>query len=493
MVQKKSKMKALPVIIFLLVSEFIMGQHQQTGINENITLLNLLLQKHLLGAHITYNGQEKLVKGNKISDTLYIHIDGKPKKTSLTKLNDRLQSLNDSLIHAGYLFNRLEPDSIRIQNKTLHVFYHYTKTRQNKIDSLVIISDNKFPNNIRNRLYKMLKAKIINLKNLNNINRFLTERTGYKITKQPVINFYHGKKIIVIKVKKETSNLLDGMLGFNYDTAKEKLQLEGRIKSSFYNLFNTGEQLALIWQRKNKFQQIQLNAKFPYIKSSNLGINNSFSSIRKDTTSFEIFNQTGLTYQIKKQILGINYIYNFKLQNNTKTSDRLTGISYHVIIKADKTMWQADLQAQYNINLSNIDNNLFYIQIKSNEKIWHNVFFSHNLQTYKTNQDQLTTPTYIQNGIFRKIVNLETDFYKIYSIKNDIIYHANHLRFYVIGDYIQTFSFKKQRISYVNTGIGLHFINKNQILTFEIIKPITIYYNSDFQGVYINVKQSLRF
>jgi len=495
MVQKnrKSEMKAFTVLIFLLVFGIIPAQHKTSGLNRNDSLLNLLLQKHLLGTQITYGKKGKLIKGEAVNDTLYIYINKKAKKTVLSELNNKLQSINDSLIYSGYLFNCLEPDSIHIQNQTLHVFYHYMKTEQHKIDSLVIISDKKFPNNIRNRLYKMLKAKFINLKNLNHINRFITESTGYIITKQPVINFYHGKKMVVLKVKKETSNLLDGMLGFNYDTEKEKLQLEGRIKSSFYNLFNIGEQLGLIWQRKNKYQQIQLNAKFPYIKSSNLGIDNSFSSTKNDTISFEVFNQTGLNYKVKNQTFGINYIYNFKSSDNIAISNRLAGILYHINIKNKKTTWAADFGAQYNINLSNIDQHLFYLQLKSKEKIWHNMSLSHNLQIYRINQDKLNVPSYIQNDIFRKIVNLETNYNRILSVKNDIIYRVNQIKFYLIGDYIQTNSFYKQYISYANTGIGMHFINKNQILTFEIIKPVEISYIADFQGIYINIKQSIKF
>ena len=487
-------MKSLLVILFLSLHGIAMAQQTQSNSSGNDTLLNFLLQKHLLGAHITYNGQQKLVKGNKITDTLYIYINGKPKKTSLTKLNDRLQSLNDSLIHAGFLFNRLEPDSIRIQNKTLYVFYHYTKTEQNKIDSLVIISDKKFPENIRTKLNKSLKRKPINLKNLNNIEHFINEKTGFKITTQPVINFYHGKKMVVLKVKKEASNLLDGMLGFNYDSEKEKLQLEGRIKSSFYNLFNSGEQLTFIWQRKNKYQQIQFNVKFPYIKSSNFGLDNYFSSIRNDTISFEILNQTGLNYQVNKQhTFGINYIYNFKSLNNVATSNRLAGILYQIKFKNKETTWVTELQAQFNINISDIDSNLFYLQLKSKEKIWHNVSLSHNLQNFNTNQDKLSVPGYMQNGIFRRIVNLESNYNRIFSLKNEIIYRVNQIKFYLIGDYIQTNSFYKQYISYANTGIGMHFVNKNQILTFEIIKPIKISYLTDFQGIYINIKQTVKF
>ena len=357
----------------------------------------------------------------------------------------------------------------------------------------MVLSYKKFPNNIRKRLNKILKTKTIDIKNLNNIERFINDNTGYKIFERPLINFYHGKKMVVLKVKKEASNLLDGMLGFNYDSEKEKLQLEGRIKSSFYNLFNNGELLTFIWQRKDKYQQIQFNTRFPYIKSSNFGLSNYFSSIRNDTISFEILNQTGLNYQVKNQTFGMNYIYNFKSINNTLTSNRLAGISYHIKIKNKKATWMAEFQAQYNINLSNIDQHLFYLQFKSNENIWHNVSHSLNLQSYRTNQDKLSVPTYIQNGIFRKTVNLESNYNRIFSLKNDIIYRVNQIKFYLIGDYIQTNSFNKQNISYANTGLGLHFINKNQILTFEIIKPIKVAYLPDFQGIYINIKQSVKF
>ncbi len=486
-------MKFLHVIIFFLLSGFIIGQHKQTGINKNDTLLNLLLQKHLLGAHITFKGQQKHIKGVKIDDTLYIYINNSPRKVSIRNINIKLQKINDSLIHAGYLFNHLEPDSIRMQNKTLLVFYHYNKTVQAKIDSLVVISDKKFPNNIKKRLNKILKAKTIDIKNLNNIERFINDNTGYKIFERPLINFYHGKKMVVLKVKKENGNLLDGMLGFNYDSEKEKLQLEGHIRSSFYNLFNVGDQLSFIWQKKSKYQQIQFNTKIPYIKGSNFTFNNYFSTIRNDTISLEVQNQTNLNYQIHNQTFGINYIYSFKSINNAPLSNRLTGILYHIKKRNQKTTWKAEFQVQFNINISNVNHHLFYSQLKSKEKVSHNISLSHNLQSYIHNQNKLRIPIYVLNRIFRRIINFGNDFSQIYSIKNNIIYHKNRINFYVIADYIQKRIFEKPSISYANTGIGLHFINKNQILTFEIVKPIQIGYSADYQDVYLNFTQTFRF
>jgi hypothetical protein len=47
--------------------------------------------------------------------------------------------------------------------------------------------------------------------------------------------------------------------------------------------------------------------------------------------------------------------------------------------------------------------------------------------------------------------------------------------------------------TYINSGLGLSIIQKNQILTLEIIVPVYSNYISDNQSVYINIKQAIRF
>ncbi len=486
-------MKKSFVIILLLLHGLIAAQQETSGLSRNDTLINILLKKHLLGAYTDYTSIPKQVKGKKIADTLYIYIDDKQKKIALTDLDKRLQNINDSLIYAGFLFNRLQPDSIRIKQQNLHIYYHILKNNQSKIDSLVIVTNKNFPANIRKNLNKSFARKLINLQNIKLVVNFINNNSGYKLTSQPVINFYKEKKLLVLKLQKSQSNRLDGILGFNYDSEKSKLRLEGTINTKFFNLFNTGEQIYLEWQRKDEKQLIRFNTEFPYIRGCNFIFSNFFSSKRQDTTGFSVTNQSRLAYRLKNQSFGFNFTYQFTAENGSEYNNRLAGIYYQNFFITKTRNWSGGIKVRLDLNISEPDKKLLYTQLYANERVRRHIILSHNIRIYTTNQKNLKTLPELQSGMLRKASSIEDEFTAITSFKNELIYRTNHIDFYLIGDYIRRNTLQNSTKVYINTGAGLNFLQKNQILSIEIVKPVYITYDADLQGIYINIKQSLRF
>ena len=486
-------MKPFLVIIFISLHGIIMAQHIQPGTKGNDTLYNILLKNHLLGAYITDNKQQMFIKGTTINDTLYIYINKKPKKISLSELNNHLQSINDSLIQSGFLFNRLQPDSIKIRKKDLHIFYHILKNNKSKIDSLIIIPPHNFPKNIRKILNKMVDGKTINSQNTKTISNFVNNETGFKLKSLPAINFYQGQNILVLKLQNMPNNQIDGMIGFNYNSKKSKLQLEGNLKTKFFNLFKAGEQIFLEWQRKDNNQNIQLNTQFPFIKASNFEISNFLSSKRKDTTGFALTNLSRLTYRTKKQSFGINFTYQFTAKEKHDYSDRFGGIYYRKDFDNKPNNWSVSFQTHLDINFDKPDKKIFYTRLRSTEKLQKHIVLTHNFQIYNTNQENITPPANLLNDLFRKATLPEDNFSSTISFKNDIIYRLNHTNFYIIGDYISRNNLNNSTTRYVNTGVGISFLKKNQSLKIEIIKALFNSYSPDFQHVYVNIKQSLRF
>ncbi len=486
-------MKPFLIILFLSLHIIVSAQHTHSESSDNDTLYNMLLKKHLLGAYIEVNGTQKHIKGKKINDTLYMYINKKYKKVLVSELQNHLQYLNDSLIQTGYLFNRIQPDSIKVKEHHLHIFYQLQKNNLNRIDSLVVIPGRNFPKNIWRNLNKFIAGHTINSQNINTVTNFIDNETGFKLATEPVINFYKGQKVLVIKLQKTPKNSIDGMIGFNYNAEKSKLQLEAHIKTSFFNLINSGEQIYLEWQRQNTVQLLQFNTVFPYVKGSNFVLSNFFSSKRKDTTGFSISNLSRLRYRFKRQSLGVNFTYQFSDEQNHTINNHFIGIYYQKIFKTKKENWIINFQSRFDLKINEPDKKIIYAQIRSTENISKRFVLSHNMQIYNTNDTNTISPTIEQTGMFRKASNIDNNFRKIISFKNEIIYRTKHSDFYLIGDYIDAHNCQKFTTGYVNTGVGMGFYKKNQRLIIEIIKPIQMSYYTDFQDIYINVKQVIRF
>jgi len=442
-----------------------------------------------------YNLDSLNLNRTKIKDTLYLYIKinrhTKKKKIHFTNLETELKAVNDSLIKSGYLFSKLIPDSISIRKERLNLYMHTNLKVTTKIDEVVISPQKTFPKNISRYINRIFKGKIIDSSNLEKIATIINRTTKATIKKTPQIFFKNHKSVIWIDAPINKPNTADGFISFSYDNEKGQLKLEASANTSLYNLFKQNEQISFKWYQKDDYQLIDWKIYFPYLKGSNFYINNHFFNSRTDTIQTNLINEIALGYRYHNYSFYLSQMYNH-IQSENKENTNHIGLGFE--INGRKNGYFArEIKGTLKIETHNTNKNIYYFTGKYYLPLFKSTLFYTQYSFFFTenNQDNNYINTY--PNLFRKTYITINNISKVSSFKNEWFLNQNKTKFYLIGDYINIETSQKQSISYLNIGIGMKILNKNQILTLEIINPINNDYIIDNQGVYINIKQQFRF
>ncbi len=448
-----------------------------------------------IAGNTSISGQiiRKPITDNK--DTLHLNItfsDVFIQKTgTFKKIDNYLKYINDSLRQKGYIFNRLVPDSIKIKHQQTFIYYHAELLYKRRVDSIIIAGDLSFPHSILKKINKEFKTKVIQTQTLHKLLARLNDLSSFSF-EEPVINFKNGRNLIVIKARHISQNNIGGFLGFVYDQKQKAIKLEGAIETRLYNLFNANESLQLKWQKKESFQNLDWSINWPFVNGTNTSFFNHFYMNRNDTLSLQIMNKTGINWHLKNHIAGINSTYNFKSISGQK-SQRLTyaGIKYR--FNFNKKHIKRYIGTDIEVDISQIRNILYFGNIRYDIIASESLKYVPVVQIMFNRSNQDLSYEKLHPDIFRKYITENKTYKQIFSFKNDLRYTIKTTSFYIIGDYIYKKTIDNLLYTYVNTGAGLKILNKNQILTFEIIKVLNTSYLTDYQGVYINIKQTWRF
>jgi len=455
--------------------------------------LGLTLTFSVWGQNATATNQvHKTLKKLDGNDTLYIYIQNLQKNQKyITTVNDAkklLTAINDSLIKKGYIFNKIIPDSIsKLRQHQWQAFYHLKLFKSRKIDSIVFISPQKIPKNLIHYLDRKYKQKKLNARSLKELNKLLSIQTKFSLENKPYINFRKGQNLVVINLKQSHPNQVAGLLGFTYDAKDKKLQLNGLLNLQLYNVLNTGENFAFKWQKLQDIQELKFDMGFQMIMGSDFSLNNTFYSKRKDTTYAGISDEINLNYNYKKQQFGINY-FTQKIQelHQEPANNNFIGINYS---------YHSGINFRLNVK-SSLDKPENYMAYFNTKYTWHikNRFFVKTTGNIYINQTGSNLQFYnLMPDLFRKPVLTNENYLKAYSLLNNVGFSNKKTNIFLIADFIHKKSSDYLTKTYVNSGIGLSVNQKNQILTLEIIAPIFNSYNTDYQSVYINIKQAVRF
>ncbi len=444
--------------------------------------------------NITQKKYEKTLAEFDKNDTLYIYIqtplEKLQKKIKISTLAHFLTNLNEKYIQKGYLFNRIIPDSVRFQSKHFTLYYHLELNNPAKIDSLVYIGKIKPPKNVQKYLLRKLKNRKLNNTNLITLNDEFNKSTYLQLKEKPFINFEKGHNYIVMKLEKVKANQLSGNIGFIYQS---KWQLFGDFGLKTKNIFNLDENLIFKWQKDEIAQNILLDLEFKHLFGRNLTIQQGFLINQQDSSNINIINEFTAKTNFKKHQIGINILFqNITTSINDFISKKFLGIHYNYnYTKHSKANGYISLKIQENIQNNNEYTGL--LKLLNQLKIKHNFYLKTYLNLYQNHTENSLAITNRQTDILRNKKNENSFFSDLISLQNDLIYVNNKTNIYLIADYIVK-NYKNQvETSYINTGIGVQIHNKNQILTFEYVKPFNTGYQSDYQASYINIKETIKF
>lgn len=494
--------KEFLLFVFLLYIQSVVGQENKrilinTSENSKDSIISLQKKQHLLGLKIQKIKDKYQLEGISISDTLYLYIKNNHATDSITtsfaRLNSMLKMYNAKIYKKGYIFNVLKPDSIKVKNNHVYLFYQSKLNKKALIDSIILNNKQRLASNIKKYLANHYYKKKIDSTTISSLKAF-AQHSGYKIIKPPEVWFQNNKNIIILNAQPNNHNTLNALLGFDYDQQNNKLFLSGYVNTKLFNLFGLNDQLHLYGQKNTSKQDYVVNLHLPYLFGTNLSTQYDLLIERKDTTEINSRQSLLLGWQFRRHQLGLQFDYEQKnaVQN---TNRKYIGVNYEYKFLDDFT----GNKEPSNIFISQLSYNT---QSGGKDFFWYN-HLNYYIKTYPKQGLNISINTYYQNdkisnqflqskkSFFRNFLVINNSFLSAFSFQNSYVFKRKNVHIYGIIDFVRKKSIEKVSFSYINTGFGIRIFNQKQDLTLAIFKAIKLSQFIDNQNITINISQTI--
>lgn len=180
----------------------------------------------------------------------------------------------------------------------------------------------------------------------------LLERLPYvTMTREPGVEFVGDRAFLYLFLDRQRVNQFDGYIGLVPVSASTgKVMFNGEVTLKLQNLFTIGERLTLQWRAPERYSQyLDIQAEFPYLFRTPIGVAGSFTLDKKDTTYLNMNYLVALQYSFAgSSSLRASYQY---------TTSALLSLSPNYVAADDtlaadfrKSLWGVQL------NVSRVDN-----------------------------------------------------------------------------------------------------------------------------------------
>ena len=482
-------------IILLYFATPVFGQKNQykIAIQKDISIDSLIKYNNTIGNMLAYRNDSLILTGKKLEDTLYIYIANKKEIDTITchymNLNKKLNAYNMQLVNNGDLFAKLQPVKLKVIKNRLFIRYKVIASKPRRIDD-INYSANDFPKNIKKYLFNRHGGRAMDKKNITAIKRIIENETDFHTGKTKIL-FDNNKSILFFDLQKPKTNSISGILGFSYDQADEKLQVEGEINTKLYNLMHYNESLSVRWRKKDLRQNFQLALNTPHLFAKNIFAKNTLLIERKDSTKLNLFYQLSVGAQFSKHHISLHYIIDNQI-GIQPVKENLYGFAYQYQIDNKVGLFgDNSLMASMSIGAeqkSIIDVNFryqtpvfsrFYLASEWHLFNIHGLTHSNLLKTYQNTE---------RNSIME-----QNNLQRFNTLKLSYAYKNNRTYYYIITDFTASKVLMKNEQKLANIGVGLKLYSKSQILTFEITKSLDLFQNTAYQPFTISIRQQIKF
>ncbi|ELR69883.1 hypothetical protein C900_04586 [Fulvivirga imtechensis AK7] len=217
-------------------------------------------------------------------------IDKPFRYNELSKLFKRVIDLSEN---TGYPFASIKMDSIAIQGSHIQAILQYSGGPLITYDSLVIEGTDRVKSEWLASYLNIHYGGVFDQSTVSRIESRLEALTFVELTAPVQVAFQNSMASITLKLKNINANRVDGVIGFLPNAQNNgSLMVTGQFDLSLVNLFNSGKQLTVEWQRLKPLSQfLYISYQHPNLVRSPLHLRTSFELLKEDTT---FINRTGL-------------------------------------------------------------------------------------------------------------------------------------------------------------------------------------------------------
>jgi len=409
-------------------------------------------------------------------------------KSTEKQVFKEINNYHNKLIEEGRIFNQLHLVKIKKTDKNYHYYYEISQNEIQKIDTLIYLSNKRFPGNIKKKILKLHFHRALSKKNLikieKKLNAFVPEITRQEI--RPVI--YRSKTGASIRIKTDFNNFLEGELNSSFQNNKTILQ--GFLNLKLKNIINQTEDLSLYWRKESTSQELKLSSFFPYLLGSSIFIKGTYH-IRQNPHEKEWIKQNIEAGWIKTSYqIGVTYNY---LLNENRQSHKQIGGRFSWMPKNNPLQnlyLEKSISLEVRQNLAGYKNSHLNLTIAIPIHL-SSKYYLHlkNYIMYNSNK-VFFVPVTKEFYNYLNGVSTQPTFNRFEFINLKILSKYKQSGIYLTSSYLQ--SLELQTTKQFEVGIGVLSIGKAQLLNVELIYLKNTYSRQTQNGFRIKINQKIR-
>lgn len=418
-----------------------------------------------------------------------IKFGGFIKKTDSIKIRtNKLEEFTNSLLtdfdKKGDSFSEITYTNPRYINNVLYLDFNSTKSKKRLINKVIVKGYEDFPESYIKNYFQIHKNTIFSKQKITDISKLTKDLNFISERKKPEVLFKTDSTHLYLFLEKIEANSFEGMINFASKDNGQGLLINGKLDLKLSNVFNTGENLELFWNRvAEEKSQFKINARLPYIVRSPFSAFIGFDLYRQDSTflntKFDVKSEYQLNTSSKIAISYAseqsNYLLDIIDENIESFTNSFIGITYDLKVTSKNSLFNNILKFNISAITGNRKSPINKVkQLKFNLNSIINIKTSKRSYVYLRNDTgYLNSSNYLTNELFRigginsiRSINEQSVFTNKYSFLN-IEYRyitSSSSYLYSISDIAYYNTIKNSTEKLIGLGLGYNFkINSSKI------------------------------
>ncbi len=237
---------------------------------------------------------DSLLPGNELTKSIQV---GKPIDTF--QLQNAIENTLKSFEQMGYPFASITFDSVMLNTdkKTANAILNFNPHHLILFDSISIVGKKEISELYLRNYLSIKPNSFYDERKVTAIQNRIEELTFIRLNKPTQLYFVNNKAKVVLSIEKRNANKFDGLIGIQPSSNNQKTAIIGQAQLYLVNVIKKGEKINVDFRSQaNNTRDIKLYANYPYIFSSNFGIDVNLDLRRQDTTFSTFGRGVGLQY-----------------------------------------------------------------------------------------------------------------------------------------------------------------------------------------------------
>lgn len=198
---------------------------------------------------------------------------------------------------SGYPFAKVKLDSVKINRNEVSATFRLDKESKILIDTLYIKGDSRINYKHIMALISLKKGEPYSEAKIKLIDQKLKQQPYLSIIKPTEVEFLSHTARVYCYLNNKIASRFSGLAGFYNDKKDGEIKLNGNLNLLLVNAMKNGEKINFLWNAPGKgVQNIDIEADWPYVFASQMGVTGSFSLYKHDSTYITINPKVSISF-----------------------------------------------------------------------------------------------------------------------------------------------------------------------------------------------------